>query len=697
MEEGILDTAGAKRRGVVKRVIFSSEESGYSVLAVEFKDGQEERVAGSLGGVNVGDEIEGTFKWYDHPRYGKQLKPVQVRIVQDTSSGAIAAWLAEHIKGVGEKIAERIMAAVGDKMSRLDNPDFLKGVKGVSEAMAADISKAWKERQEEIEEMGRLLELGFTNAQALKIIAVFGVGASNKLRQNPYMAVKVSGIGFKAVDQVGAKLGITGNDERRLRAAVEYVLDELATRSGHTAPRRTDFLNAADIVGLVPADLEHGLKLIGNELAIEEDRVGIKKYHLAEQTIREMASVQVTMIDDRFLDIAKKISGILTDEQVQVARLLAKHKIVMLTGGPGTGKSRTLIELVKAARSTMSVAVAAPTGKAAARLRAGGIDASTIHRLLGYDGVHYQHNEMDPLSYDLLVIDEASMIDVILMEHILRGIKKRTRLLMVGDVNQLPSVGPGQVFKDLMGAFVGVRLTKIFRQKEDSPIISAAQAINSGQLPSSLPIRPPDVEAIIQRAVDLWNQGAEVQVITPMNRGPLGVRGLNAEIKKRVNSPGSPRWTMFQLGGGGAVRLPGGDVAHVGDPLIGTVNNYDAGVMNGEVGVITRIEEDQVFLDFGDREVVINRAKDTLPGMALAYAITVHRSQGSEWDNVIFVLDRSHYVMANREIVYTAITRAKSTLEIYGDRQILGIAAKRRGSVRQTWLNHWASREGGSI
>lgn len=689
-------------RGKVERIIYANEGSGFTVTLVDF-DGKQEVVAGQLGRVEPGDILEGEFQPREHPKYGTQLTPSKVRVVRDNSASAIASWLADNVDGVGPSTAKQIMEAVGDKLSRLGDVEFLQKIKRVNREKAESISSLWRERQHEIEEVGTLIEMGLSNAYAYRAFKHFGVGAVKTVRANPYLLTMVQGIGFKLADEIAEGMGIEKTDPRRLQAMSVYVLDQLASKRGHTAVTLEEFLAEAENIDVSREDLERGLRFsIEKGLAIEEDDwVGLKKHHAAETAIHDFYTAQRGLVkgdrDDRFVDVAISLQNKLSAEQVRAAMLLQAHNLVILTGGPGTGKSHTLASIIAAAQAhgKMRVAVAAPTGKAAARLRAFGIeDASTIHRLLGYKpGGEWAYGPGRPLQIDLLVIDEASMVDVSLMRRVIEAMPKGAKLLLVGDANQLPSVGPGQVFHDLVrrGGPV-VRLTRIYRQAEQSPIVKAAYQVLEGRFPDTLQVHPNDPDAIVQRVADMWNAGQEVQVLTPMNRGPLGVWGLNQAIKGKVNAPGSPRRIFFQLGGSTLTFTgAGGAEINVGDPVIGMSNDYDAGIMNGEVGIVREITKENVVINLGDQHVEINRKSGgtSLTNLALAYAITVHRSQGSEWERVVFVLDRGHYVMANREIIYTALTRAKEVLYLHADSRMLAMGVKRRGNNRSTWLKVW--------
>lgn len=667
--------------GQVERVYFSA--SGYSAFALRVGE-RRVRVAGQIQ-VQEGDRLSGTFALQEHPRFGPQYAPLKVAVIPSQADTAgLVAFLARRVWGLGGAKARAIVEHFGaDTPAAMDSPLLLRSVPGIG-GRAEAISESWQEVKGEYAAMARLYTLGLSSSQAERATRHFGPNAYEVLSADIYRLAEIPGLGFKMADRIALERGVDPQSPARLRAAAVYALEECLAE-GHTAPSHERVLKAGERTGLAAENLNEGLRLALAEGAAEESggRWGLKGVWKAEQEVAQRVEAlnQKTPLEKPLV----APEG-LTEEQAAVFAWLSEGRITALTGGPGVGKTHTLAALVKAvAEAGLSLALAAPTGKAAKRMsELARYPAATLHRLLGFDPEQggFIYGERCPLPYDVIILDECSMVDIWLMRDFLRAIGPRTRVLLVGDPDQLPPVGPGAPFADLLERIPTVRLTRIFRQAQGNPIVRAAHRINQGRPPAFDDdprlrlIEADDPEAVRQQVPSLIRAledatGARPPVITPMHDGPIGVIALNAFLKSIFNPVQGP-----------GCAIGGGYEAQPGDPVIQTRNDYEVNLMNGEQAVVLETGQDGLLLRTDEREIWL-KAKQAR-SLHLAYALTVHKCQGSQWPGVLIVAHTAHYVMLTRELVYTALTRAEQAAWMVGTPKALALAARRQASRRET-------------
>jgi exodeoxyribonuclease V alpha subunit len=667
--------------------------------------------------LNVGEAAQFNGEWVDDPRYGMQMRAETVTPIAPTSIEGITRYLSSGIvKGIGPRTAERIVGHFGiltiDVLNH--NPDRLDEVPGLKTSLARSLKIAWEENYAVRQTMIFLQGYGITSRMAARIHAYYGSETVNRVQENPYaLADEVFGIGFIKADQIAQNMGVAVDAPERIRAGLTYALNRLSN-DGHTCAPRALLLNtAAELLQLDPerdGELINGVlsqEILAGELIADHiikdgesvEVIYLPMYYYAETgaagRLRALAGTSSIITEaaaqiewPAFLDeIAGGHSVTLTAQQQSAVRAALSSKVSVLTGGPGTGKTTTL-QMVIAALETedFRYALASPTGRAAKRLsEATGRDAYTIHRLLGYSPREgFAYNEEYPLEVDMLIVDEASMIDLLLFYNLLKALRPETHLMLVGDVDQLPSVGAGNVLHDVINsghAFV-TRLELIFRQSEQSHIIINAHRVNNGEIPfmdnqseDFYFFRQEEPVEAAQRVVDVvrnrlpsrfgYDPINDVQVIAPMYRGPAGVSALNELLQEALN--GDIRQAERQIAG----RL-----FRVGDKVMQTRNNYDKEVFNGDIGRIHAIDHDENLI-----EVVIDgrfipyefiEAEELIH----AYCISTHRSQGSEYPVVVLALLTQHYMMLQRNLLYTAITRAREMVVMVGNRQAVYMAVK---------------------
>ena len=667
--------------------------------------------------IAAGEAIQAGGVWVRDRTHGLQFQAAWVRTAAPTSNEGLEKYLASGLlKGIGPHFARRLVAAFGAEVFEVIEtaPDRLRDVEGIGPQRALRISDGWRAQRGVRDIMVFLHGLGVGTSRAVRIYKTYGVDAIPILRDNPYrLARDVHGIGFVVADKMAAKLGIAATAMVRVRAGVGYALAK-AMDEGHCGLPERDLVTQAATLLEVPAPLvEEAIALEIAAGALVRDTVGgdtlvfLAALHAAEQGIAERLAALAAgappwpAIDaERALAWAAGLQdGVaLADEQGAAVALALRSKVCVLTGGPGVGKTtvlRTLLRILQAKR--VRPLLCAPTGRAAKRLaEVTGLEARTIHRLLEVnprDG-RFRRDERQPLDADLIVIDEASMVDVPLMHALVRAVPPAAALLVVGDADQLPSVGPGQVLADLLasGAVPVARLTVVFRQAAASRIVAAAHQVNAGLMPQSTPdgeagdfyiVDAADAERAAERVLSLvreriprrfgFDATRDIQVLCPMNRGAAGAKALNLALQAALNPHGSPRLERF-----GSAFAPG-------DKVMQIENDYDSDVYNGDVGRVVSVDADAgaLVVDFDGREVPYEAGE--LDRLVLAYATTIHKSQGSEYPAVVVPLGTEHYPMLQRRLVYTAITRGRQLVVVVGSRKALGIAigqatAKRRWS-----------------
>ncbi|MGA2139253.1 MAG: ATP-dependent RecD-like DNA helicase [Verrucomicrobiia bacterium] len=698
--------------GTLERVIYSNEENHYTVAQL-LPEGGARRTApvtivGNLAALNVGETVKAVGHWVNHKQFGRQFAVERFESVLPRTIVGIKRYLGSGlIKGIGDTFADRIVDKFGERT--LEVIDLfsarLREVDGIGPERAKRIKEAWTAQKSVRDIMIFLQGHGIGSSHAAKIFKQYGENAIVVVRENPYRLAKdISGIGFRTADGIAAKLGIEKDSIHRLKAGVVHTLDR-ATDEGHTCLPREELIEAArELLEAEVAPIENAINLLsaGGEVVIEDDYVYLTRLYKSERgvatKIHELHAAPLTLpsidLDKALVWVQQKTGVELAAAQQNAIKTAITSKICVITGGPGVGKTTIVNSIVKILQAKNSkVLMAAPTGRAAKRMsEATGAPAQTIHRLLKYEPHEggFTHNERHPLKGDIIIIDEVSMLDIPLAHHLLRAIPLTASVVFVGDVDQLPSVGPGNFLRDLIdSACVPViRLTEIFRQAKNSFIITNAHLVNEGRIPifdspqesDFFFIAEDDPEKVLATIKTLcservpkkfgFNSMRDVQVLTPMHKGLCGSENLNRELQATLNSSG-PNVQRF------------GRTYRVGDRVMQVRNNYDKDVFNGDLGRVKRIDlvEQQVIVEIDEpgakdstREIPyeFTDMDELLP----AYAISVHKSQGNEYPCVIVPLLTQHFVLLQRNLLYTAITRGKKLVILVGSKKALTIAIR---------------------
>jgi exodeoxyribonuclease V alpha subunit len=720
---------GATLEGVLERVTFANPETGYTIARIDPGRGGPDLITavGPLLGAQVGESLRMRGRWASHPKFGKQFEVHSYTTVLPATVQGIQRYLGSGlIKGIGPVMAERMVNRFGADIMHIidDAPARLIEVDGLGPKRTALITAAWAEQKAIKEVMIFLQSVGVSTSLAVKIYKKYGDAAISIVRAEPYrLAADVWGIGFKTADTIAAAVGIARESPERIKAGLAYTLSEAADDGHCYLPAPNLIADAAKILE-VPADLIAPCldELAASEGVVRETvpasadagpqvpAVYLPPFLTAE---RAVASALLRLLASRadrlaaFADVDwdKALSWLrsrtgtaLAAEQEDAVRLALTSRVAVLTGGPGCGKSFTVRSVVELARAKGArIILAAPTGRAAKRLaELTGHEAATIHRLLQLrPGGEPTYDATNPLEADLVVVDETSMVDVILANKLIKAIAPGTHLLLVGDVDQLPSVGAGEVLRDLLsaGTLPVVRLTKIFRQAQQSGIVVNAHRINGGEPPGLSGFSDffwfscDDTEQTAELVVDVvarriparfgLDPRRDVQVLCPMHRGPAGAGNLNLLLQEALTPyrEGQPE------------RRYGGRVFRIGDKVTQLRNNYEkgaTGVFNGTVGVVTGMSaEDQNLTVLTDEDEKVDYGFDELDELAHAYAVTIHRSQGSEYPAVVIPLTMGSYLMLQRNLLYTGVTRAKRLVVLVGSRRALAVAVRTKGSGRR--------------
>ncbi len=683
--------------GVLDHLTFRNEESGFTVARL-LSGREQHTVVGNLAGVPIGSSVRLTGRWRTDPRYGRQFAIERFAILRPNTLRGMERYLGSGlVRGIGPAFARRIVRHFGlHTLDVLDSdPDRLAEIRGIGEKRIAAIKAAWQEQRLVHEIMVFLQAHDISATFAVRIFKAYGNQALAVVRENPYrLAEDIRGIGFKTADRIAASFGIQGNDPRRLRAGVMFVLGE-ATDDGHTfLPRAELASRAAEILGLdQTGDVVEELAAEGR-LVCEEEAVYLAPLYHAEcgtaGNLGRIANAAGRLFGHdraaRAADWAAARQGIeLAPEQRAALVAALSNKVCIITGGPGTGKSTILCSLVAILRRTgESVLLAAPTGRAAKRLaETTGMEAKTIHRLLEFDpGSHrFRFDRDHPLDADTVIVDEVSMVDVVLANALFRALAGRTRLVLVGDADQLPSVGPGNVFRDCIaaGVFPCVRLSTIFRQGAGSLISVNARRINQGRPLDLAPdfegdkdfycIFREEADDVADEILSLacqrlprrygFDPVRDIQVLTPMRRGAVGADSLNERLQDRY-TPNAPALGRFRKG----------------DKVMQVRNDYDKEVYNGDLGVVREVDRENgtLTVDMDGRPVRYEPAD--LHDLTLAWATTIHKAQGSEFPCVIVPLHTCHYPLLQRNLLYTAVTRGKRLVILVGSRRAINIAIR---------------------
>jgi exodeoxyribonuclease V alpha subunit len=693
--------------GVVRSITFRNDETGFTIAKIELeKKAQVVAVKGKVASLVVGESALFRGEWITDPKYGRQFLFESCEPVQPASVEGIRRFLASaNIKGIGEALSRRIVEKYGEQtIDILDNhPEKLRKVKGITPKLVESIKEGWAEHRHIRDIMIFLQSYEISPAYATRIYNNYRGDTISRLRDNPYRLIAdIRGIGFIKADQIAANLGIDRNAPTRIRAGIIYCLDA-ASDEGHVYLTETVLVElAAKTLDLDTADVMTVLGDMKNsgKVSFEDDRIYRSDLAGAE---RELAILLAAIARTRAQTaaITPEAAGELLammerDRGISFAPLQQKAIVtavttacMVITGGPGTGKTTTVLGIIDLyTRQRRHILLCAPTGRAAKRMtEATGREAMTIHRLLEYDPFHgvFKRNADNPLEADVVIMDEASMVDTCLMRDFLLAIEPSTTLVIVGDVDQLPSIGPGSVLRDIIAsdAIPTVRLTEIFRQAAASRIVESAHLINQGRLPkvdnhhggNFFFMRMTDPARIAETIVDLatrrlperygFDPSADIQVLSPMHRGETGVANLNRLIQERLNPFDAAK-----------PEIRRGDLCYrPGDKVMQIRNNYDKMVYNGDIGWVTTI--DPAGRKLGVRfDRPAEYTFDELDEIVPAYAISVHKSQGSEFRCVIMPVTTQHYIMLKRNLLYTGITRAKELAVILGDYKALAIAVQ---------------------
>lgn len=701
--------SAANLDGTLERIVFHNEENGYSVLRFKTAAGDNYTVVGNIADPQVGSSLKLTGEWVDNAKFGRQFKMLTYETSLPAGLVGIRHYLASGlIKGVGPKTAERIVEAFGDDtFAILDNePERLSAVKGIGKRTAIGIQEAWSEHRGIRDLIMFLQPHGVSTAYAVRIYKFYGKHALSVVQENPYrLAMDISGIGFVTADIIAQKIGFEVDSPLRAEAGTLYMLTKTSDE-GHVyfpfdalVTKTSDNLNIrADLVENAIEILEREDRVVIEELSNGQVAVYRTRFHAYESGIstyikKILGSPKTVLIKNPNEIVEEVVANLginLAEEQLEAVHTAVRSKMMVLTGGPGTGKTTITKAIVQSYKKLKAkILLCAPTGRAAKRMfETIGVEAKTIHRLLEYspreDG--FQRNENNPLACSLIVIDESSMMDTMLMFHLLKAIPLGATVIFVGDVHQLPSVGPGNVLKDVISSGVVdvVELHEVFRQAQESDIITNAHKINAGEVPfleSSKErlsdfyfIRQDDPERCAAMIVDLvknhiprrfgFDAIDQIQVLTPMHKGSAGSGNLNHLLQEALNPQ--------------PLCLKRGDREYrLDDKVMQLRNNYDKDVFNGDIGriCVVNTEDKKLTVRFDDEKNVIydfNELDELVP----AYAISIHKSQGSEYQAVVIPVLTQHYVLLQRNLIYTGVTRGKKLVILVGASKALTIAIK---------------------
>ena len=747
-ETGIPGGDGAALEGVLERVTFVNEENGWGVFRVSVAGAREPvTVVGTLVGVQPGETLRMSGHWTVSRQYGEQFDVSAYESVRPSTVAGIERYLGSGlVKGVGKVFAKRLVDAFGERTLEVieSEPQRLAGVEGIGKKRVERIVRAWEEQRDIREVMLFLQTHGVSPAFAVKVFKRYGRDAIQVVSSDPYrLARDIYGIGFKTADRIAQSMGVPTDSPRRAEAGLLYALSEasddghvflpkdvLLEKAGEMLGIRREILDAAVLSLSAAGDVsiegrpdttdlcEDGRQRVlalgekqpvyGDKAPLDE-RVPIflRPLHVAETGIacRLRALQESAMAPRKPIQVERAIEwfeaqqGIaLAEAQKEAIRRAVASKVLVITGGPGTGKTTLVNGIIRILeKKGVRIRLAAPTGRAAKRMtETTGRDAVTIHRLLEFSpkSMKFERNQDNPLEADLLIVDEASMLDTVLAYSLLKAVPLAGQVIFVGDVDQLPSVGPGAVLGDLIssGVIPVVRLSTIFRQAKKSLIVVNAHRINEGEFPAEGERTPRDFYfipkeepeeclAAIRRLVRTrlprafgFDPFRDIQVLTPMRRGLLGGQNLNAELQALLNPEGR-------------ALLCGSRLLREGDKVMQLCNNYDLDVFNGDLGRVSSVSEQDrtLTVDYDGRTVVYEAAD--LDELALAYATTIHKSQGSEYPCVVIPVHTQHFMMLQRNLLYTAVTRARKMVVLVGSKKAVGIAVRTTGqSARFTLL-----------
>jgi exodeoxyribonuclease V alpha subunit len=696
-------------RGVVERIVYVHEDSHYSVLRIGVEHSEIPVTAiGQFLDIQIGEELQLHGYWAQHPKYGRQFRTTSYVRNQPSTLRGIRRYLDSMVDGIGPKLAERLVKYFGLDTLRIidEEPHRLTEVKGIAKSRVSQIQEAWNRHRVMQEVMVFLRGYDITQNQALRIVREYGQNSIQIVRDNPYrLATDIHGIGFRTADEIARSLGIPADSIERARAAVMFQLERAAEQGHLFLPQDVLISELTSELDLMETRLKEAIEILDRETEIVldhlEDQTPILYRRVLAACERGSARLVRELLEYRQLplsfDVSSRLQQFERETDIQLAppqreaiAMGLTARLSIITGGPGTGKTTIVDAICKLAKEQdQSILLAAPTGRAAKRMEeASGIPAKTLHRLLEFapQSGQYQRNRERPLKADLVIVDEASMIDIYLFYALVRALPDHARLLLVGDADQLPSVGPGQILRDLIASerIPVTRLTDIFRQRHGGLIVENAHRINQGQIPvlptpsdrelldfyfipCDQPARAANiiVELVTSRIPQRFDFDplTDIQVISPMHRGDVGVQQLNAMLQQKLQAH-QP-----------AISL--GEVCfHLGDRVLHTRNDYDKEVFNGDIGWIEEINPANQSLQVRFDERLVRYERHELDDLTLAYAISVHKSQGSEYPAVVIPIMTQHFVMLQRNLLYTAITRGKRLVILVGTKQALKIAVQ---------------------
>ena len=704
--------------GHIERITFQNAENGYTVARLQ-EGGKKEltTIVGTMTSVQVGETLRCHGFWKNDPKFGFQFQVQDYQVTQPATIRGIKKYLASGmIKGVGKHFAEQIVNKYGDKtLDVIDQtPDVLReDIDGIGPKRIQKIKEGWAEQKAIREVMTFLMGYGISPTYAQKVFKTYGDDSIKIIKDNPYqLARDIWGIGFKTADQTAQKLGIKKESDIRIDAGVEYALHQISD-DGHTCFPIDKFLEKAqellevdaNLIAARLAHIEQEERILTAPLIIDEKPtacVWLQLFHVCEEGIgkelkrikKGASNLRNVKIKEAIIWAEKKLDIQLAENQKLAVGSSLSEKVHIITGGPGTGKSTiTKVILLVSHQLTPKIMLAAPTGRAAKRMsEITDMKASTIHTLLEFDfSINgFKRNRENPLECDLLIVDEASMIDTVLMYNLLKAVPTNARLILVGDVDQLPSVGAGSVLDDLIdsGKIPITKLTEIFRQAAHSKIITNAHRVNAGEFPDISNKKDSDfffmeqddsekipdlicqlVESRLPKAYK-FDPFLDIQVLSPMNRGIIGNRNFNEVLQRKLNPSYEP-----------LVKL--GRTFHVNDKVMQLRNNYDLEVFNGDVGYIRHIdrEEHELIVEIDGRDIIYDFTD--LDQLTLAYSVSIHKYQGSECPCIIIPIHTSHYMMLYRNLLYTGITRGKKLVILVGSKKALYMAVRNDKAVKR--------------
>ncbi len=698
-------------KGQIERITYTNDENGFTIARVKVYGYSDlVTVSGNFISPVPGETFVMKGEWIRHPKFGDQFRVVHYETRTPASVYGIKKYLGSGlIKGIGPKIAERIVGFFGKSTLDIieDDIESLNKIDGIGGKRISMIKKAWNDQKEIREVMLFLQTHGVNSGYATKIFKHYGNDSIQVVKENPYrLATDIWGIGFVTADKIAEQLGFSKESVLRAQAGILYVLHKLSD-DGHVCYPKDNLIEKCMEMLSVNSDLiEKALDLAAgaSQIVIEKSQndcnsipqVFLEKYHVCEtliairikRLIQAQKNMRAINTDAAIEWVQKQIHIELAEKQIEAVRCALENKVMVITGGPGTGKTTIISSLIHIfTRLNSRIFLTAPTGRAAKRMsETAGQEAKTIHRLLSYSfqKTGFQRDDRNPLECDVLIVDESSMIDTVLMHHLLKAVPVHATVILVGDIHQLPSVGAGSVLSDIIGsgAVPVVELNEIFRQAKTSQIIVNAHLINQGKMPSWKPaqettdfyfIEQEDPERVVDTILKLGRDRIpvkfgfdalnDIQVLTPMHRGVVGAGNLNIILQKALN-PGKEGITR------------GGRTFCLDDKVMQIKNNYEKEVFNGDIGRISGInnEDQELFINFDGKQVAYDFSE--LDEIILAYAVSVHKSQGSEYPAVIIPVLTQHYMLLQRNLIYTAVTRGKKLVVLVGTRKALAIGIR---------------------